>query len=75
MNNLFHLAGAWLPHAARDELIFSSQRHALFKDFTQKAEIFNQNQFNSLYEFTDGFFNKFGDMEGLEDVYLISKEF
>ena len=61
MNNLFHLAGAWLPHTARDELTFSSQRHAIFRDFREKAEIFDQNQFNSLYEFTDGFFNKFGD--------------
>ena len=74
MNNLFHLAGSWLPHAARDEMTFSSQRHAGFMNFMQQPEIFIQNPFNSFVEFGDGFSKRFGEIEHLNDLYIVSNE-
>ena len=60
MNNLFHLASSWLPRSARDELVFSRYRHAVFMDFLEKPEVFSQNIADSLYEFSDGFLEAFG---------------
>ena len=74
MNNLLSLAGSWLPHTARDNLTFSNQRHAMFMDFMQQPEIFHQNPLNSFIEFGEGFVKRFGEIEQLDDIYIVSDE-
>ena len=77
MNHILKAAiPSWIPHSHKDDLAFAgSETRFMFEDFLSQSEVLGSNPFASVIDFTDAFVNKFADLQSLQDVYIISKEF